>query len=43
VPSRRWKENGLKVIEILHTRKDPGLPLIGPWVIIYIAQKQDRR
>ncbi len=37
------EENGLKVIDILHTRKYPGLPLIGPWVVIFIAQKQDRR
>ena len=36
-----WLEdNGLKVIDILHTRKYPGLPLIGPWAVIYIAQKQ---
>jgi ubiquinone/menaquinone biosynthesis C-methylase UbiE len=34
------EENGLKVIDILHTRKDPGLPLIGPWVIIYIVQRE---
>jgi SAM-dependent methyltransferase len=34
------EENGLKVIDVLHTRKDAGLPLIGPWVVIYIAQKK---
>lgn len=34
------EENGLKVIDIVHTRKYPGLPLISPQVVIYIAQKQ---
>lgn len=30
---------GLKVLEVLHTGRDPGLPLVGPYVVIYIARK----
>ena len=33
------EENGLRVLDIVHTRKDPRVPLISPQVIIYIAQK----
>lgn len=35
------EENGLQVIDILHTGKHPELPLIGPWVVIYVARKQE--
>ena len=31
--------NGLEVIDVLHTRRRKGLPLAGPWVVIYIARK----
>ncbi|MGH8642680.1 MAG: methyltransferase domain-containing protein [Burkholderiales bacterium] len=37
------EEHGLKVLDILYTGKHPGLPLIGPWVIIYVAQKAGPR
>ncbi|HKA39378.1 MAG TPA: methyltransferase domain-containing protein [Burkholderiales bacterium] len=36
------EDSGLQVMDILHTGRDPELPLIGPWVIIYVAQKQGR-
>ncbi|PYM63696.1 MAG: hypothetical protein DME11_16230 [Candidatus Rokuibacteriota bacterium] len=31
--------NGLEVVDVLHTRRRKGLPLVGPWVVIYIARK----
>lgn len=31
--------NGFKVIDVIHTRKYPELPLIGHFVVIYIGQK----
>ena len=31
--------SGLRLVEVLHTRRDPQLPLMGPWVVIYVAQK----
>lgn len=34
-----FRENGFGVIEVLHTRKHPNLPLLGPEVVIYIGQK----
>ena len=33
------QKSGLKVIDIIHTRKHPELPLIGHFVVIYVAQK----
>ena len=30
---------GFQVLEVLHRRKQPELPLIGPYVVIYIARK----
>jgi SAM-dependent methyltransferase len=30
---------GFTVVDIVHRRKDPDLPLWGPWVVIYVAQK----
>jgi SAM-dependent methyltransferase len=34
-----FRDNGFRVIEVLHTRKHPKLPLKGPEVVIYIGQK----
>lgn len=34
---------GFKVTEVMHTRRDPSLPLIGPYVVIYAAQKEAGR
>lgn len=31
---------GLQVLDVLHTGRNPGLPLIGPYVVIYLAQKR---
>ena len=31
--------SGFAVTEVLHTGKDPDLPLIGPYVVIYVAHK----
>lgn len=33
------ERNGFRVIDVIHTRKYPGLPLKGPFVVIYIGQK----
>jgi ubiquinone/menaquinone biosynthesis C-methylase UbiE len=33
------ERNGFRVIDVIHTRKHPGLPLKGPFVVIYICQK----
>jgi len=33
------QRNGLKVVDVIHTRKNPSLPLIGHLVVIYVAQK----
>jgi SAM-dependent methyltransferase len=30
---------GFEVLDVLHRRKQPALPLIGPYVVIYIARK----
>lgn len=30
---------GLHVLDVLHTGRDAGLPLVGPYVVIYLAQK----
>jgi SAM-dependent methyltransferase len=30
---------GFTVLDVVHRRKYPDLPLIGPWVVIYVAQK----
>ena len=39
--AKAWFENnGLKVIDIIHTGRFPTLPLMGPWVVIYVTQKQ---
>lgn len=39
--ARAWfEDNGLAVIDVLHTRRHPELPLIAPWAVIYIAQKR---
>jgi SAM-dependent methyltransferase len=38
--ARTWLTHcGFRIAAILHTRKDPSLPLIGPYVVIYDAQK----
>lgn len=34
-----FERNGFRVIDVLHTRKDPELPLKGPFVVIYIDEK----
>lgn len=31
--------NGFRIIDVIHTRKYPELPLKGPFVVIYVAQK----
>jgi SAM-dependent methyltransferase len=37
---REWLVGaGFHVRDVLHRRKDPDLPLIGPYVVIYVAQK----
>jgi SAM-dependent methyltransferase len=33
------EHNALKVIDVIHTGRFPQIPLMGPWVVIYIAQK----
>jgi len=33
------EKNRLRVIEVIHTRRRPELPLAGPHVVIYVAQK----
>jgi SAM-dependent methyltransferase len=33
------ESGGLQVLEVLHTGRNPGLPLIGPYVVIYLAPK----
>lgn len=38
-----FEDNGLEVIDVIHTRKYPTLPLMGPWVVIYVTQKQAPR
>ena len=39
--ARTWLTHcGFKVSEVLHTRKDPSLPLMGPYVVIYFAFKE---
>jgi SAM-dependent methyltransferase len=30
---------GLTILDVLHTGRDPGLPLVGPYVVIYVARK----
>jgi SAM-dependent methyltransferase len=30
---------GLKVLDVLHTGRDSALPLIGPYVVVYVARK----
>jgi ubiquinone/menaquinone biosynthesis C-methylase UbiE len=38
--AKAWlAESGFNVLDILHRRKHPDLPLIAPWVVIYVAQK----
>jgi SAM-dependent methyltransferase len=32
------ERGGLKIRDILHAGRDPGLPLVGPYVVIYVAQ-----
>lgn len=35
-----WLEkSGFKVLDVIHTRKHPELPLVGPWVVIYVARR----
>jgi SAM-dependent methyltransferase len=29
----------LTILDVLHTGRDPGLPLVGPYVVIYVARK----
>lgn len=37
---KRWLErSSFRVIDAIHTRKYPRLPLEGPWVVIYVGQK----
>ena len=37
---KKWIEkSGFAVNAVLHSRKHRGLPLIGPWVVIYVAEK----
>lgn len=31
---------GFRVTDVLHRRREPGLPLIGPYVVVYVAQKR---
>lgn len=35
--------NGFRVIDVIHTRRYPDLPLIAPWVVIYVARKSTGR
>lgn len=35
----RLERSGFTVSNVLHRRKYPDLPLIGPWVVIYVAEK----
>ena len=35
----RYQSNGLTVVDVIHTRRYPNLPLIGPHVVIYVARK----
>ena len=35
----RFQENGFEVIDVIHTRRYPELPLVGPWVVIYVARR----
>lgn len=39
----RFQGNGFDVIDVIHTRRHPELPLIGPWVVIYVARRSDGR
>jgi SAM-dependent methyltransferase len=33
------QSGGLRVLDVLHTGRDPGLPFIGPYVVVYVARK----
>ena len=38
--AKAWlAQSGFNVLDVLHRRKHPDLPLMGPWVVIYVAQK----
>ncbi len=39
----RFQENGFEVVDVIHTRRYPELPLMGPWVVIYVARRSDCR
>jgi hypothetical protein len=34
------EQSGFEVTEVIHTRKNPHLPLQHPFVIIYVARKR---
>ena len=36
------ERNGFTVIDAIHTRKYPGLPLKGPFVVIYVGKNDDK-
>lgn len=38
---RTIERAGFKVVDVLHTRKDPQLPLVAPWVVIYVCHKEN--
>ncbi|MBI4611522.1 MAG: class I SAM-dependent methyltransferase [Candidatus Rokubacteria bacterium] len=37
--ARYFRASGFRLLDVIHTRRYPGLPLSGPWVVIYIARK----